>query len=99
MENIPFPIQKMELAARYIDKFLSADSTAPHLINLLNVNPQIGATGSGSSDHDYPLLSAGGNSLNNMSLIKMINNVPLPADIVDNTSRIIHFLPLLNTFL
>lgn len=90
VDNMPFPTQKMEIAARNIEKFLATDSAAPRLIDLLNVNPQIGPTGSGSTDHDYPLLNSSGNALNNMQLIKLLSNVPLPTDIVDNTSRILY---------
>lgn len=83
------PIQKMEVAARNVDKSLSLDCSAPRLIDLMNVNPQTGSTATGLIDHDYPSLNGMPVALSNMTQIKNISSIPLPPEIIDHFSRIL----------
>lgn len=89
MDNSQIPTQKLEIAARNVDKALVLDNNAPRLIELMHINPQSGSTSSGLTDNDYPTLTGLPLNLNNMSQIKCINNVPLPTEIVDHFSRIL----------
>lgn len=89
MDNSQLPIQKMEIAARNIDKSFVVDNNAPRLIDLMNINPQSGSTASGLTDNDYPTLSSIPLALNNMTQIKCINNIPLPPEIIDHFTRIL----------
>lgn len=83
------PIQKMEIAARNVDRSLSMDCSAPKLVDLMNINAQTGSTASGLVDQDYPSLSGFPGTLNSLAQVKNINSVPLPAEIVDHFSRIL----------
>lgn len=83
------PIQKMEIAARNVDKSLTMDCNAPKLTDLMNVNLQTGSTASGLIDHDYPSLNGLPVALSNMPQIKCISSVALPPEIVDHFSRIL----------
>lgn len=87
------PIQKMEIAARNVDKSLTMDCNAPKLTDLMNVNPQTGSTASGLIDHDYPSLNGLPVALSNMPQIKCISSVALPPEIVDHFSRILFLNP------
>ncbi|XP_030758957.1 nuclear pore complex protein Nup154 [Sitophilus oryzae] len=88
IETTQIPIQKMEVAARHVDRSLAMDSGAPRLIDLMNINPQSGSTASGLIDHDYPSLNGMPLALSNLTQIKTINNVPLPPEIVDHFSHV-----------
>ncbi|KAJ8971740.1 hypothetical protein NQ314_000553 [Rhamnusium bicolor] len=88
VDNPQIPVQKMELAARNIEKALLTDSNAPRLIDLMNINPQTGSTASGLTDQDYPILSNMPLTMNNMNQIKCVNNVPLPPEIVDHFTHV-----------
>jgi hypothetical protein len=57
MDNTQLPIQKMEVAARNVDKSLAIDCSAPTLLDLMNIHPPQCSTASGLTDHDYPVLS------------------------------------------
>ncbi|XP_048522615.1 nuclear pore complex protein Nup154 [Dendroctonus ponderosae] len=82
------PIQKMEIAARNVDRSLAMDCSSPKLIDLLNINAQTGSTASGLVDQDYPSLSGFPGTLNSLSQVKNINNIPLPGEIVDHFSHV-----------
>ncbi|CAH0559339.1 unnamed protein product [Brassicogethes aeneus] len=88
MDNTRMPLQKMEIAARNVDRSLNIDCSAPRLIDQLNVNAQTGSTASGLIDNDYPLLNGIPFTLNNMTQIKTVNNIPLPPEIVDHFTHI-----------
>ncbi|ENN82825.1 hypothetical protein YQE_00808, partial [Dendroctonus ponderosae] len=82
------PIQKMEIAARNVDRSLAMDCSSPKLIDLMNINAQTGSTASGLIDLDYPSLRGFPGTLNSLSQVKNINNIPLPAEIVDHFSHV-----------
>lgn len=82
------PVQRMELAARNVDRSLALDCNAPKLVDLMNINPQSGSTASGLVDYDYPCLNGLPLALNNMTQIKSISNVPLPPEIIDHFSHV-----------
>lgn len=89
MDNSQIAIQKMEIAARNVDKSFVLDNNAPRLIDLMNVNTQSGSTASGLTDNDYPTLSGMPLAVSNMTQIKCVNTVPLPPEIVDHFTRIL----------
>lgn len=89
MDNSQIAIQKMEIAARNVDKSFVLDNNAPRLIDLMNVNTQSGSTASGLTDNDYPTLSGIPLTVSNMTQIKCVNTVPLPPEIVDHFTRIL----------
>ncbi|XP_066259213.1 nuclear pore complex protein Nup155 [Euwallacea similis] len=80
-------VQKLEVAARNVDKALSLDCTAPKLKDLMNINSETGSTASGLIDHDYPLNGVP-LGLSNFPQIKSISSVPLPPEIVDHFSHV-----------
>ncbi|KAF7285413.1 nuclear pore complex protein Nup154 [Rhynchophorus ferrugineus] len=88
LESAQLPIQRMEIAARNIDKSLMSDFDAPKLIELMNITPQSGSTPSGLIDHDYPSLNGIPLVTNNIPQIKTLNSVPLPPEIVDHFSHV-----------
>ncbi|EEZ97868.2 nuclear pore complex protein Nup154 [Tribolium castaneum] len=88
MDNTQFPIQKMEVAARNVDKSLAIDCAAPTLLDLMNIHPPQTATASGLTDHDYPVLSGAPHALNSMIQIKTANKVPLPPEILEHFNHI-----------
>lgn len=89
MDNSQIPVQKMEIAARNVDKSLLVENNAPRLIELMNISPQSGSTASGLTDNDYPSLSGIPLSSKNLTQIKCINNIPLPPEIVEHFTRIL----------
>lgn len=89
MDNTQIPIQKMEIAARYVDKSILIDESAPSLLDLMNIHPPQTATASGLTDHDYPMLAGAPLSLNNLNQIKVFNKIPLPSEIVEHFNRIL----------
>ncbi|KAL1505828.1 hypothetical protein ABEB36_005300 [Hypothenemus hampei] len=82
------PLQKMEIAARNVDKSLQLDCSAPKLTDLMNVNAQTGSTASGLIDHDYPSLNGMPVALSNMPQIRNTSTVPLPPEIIDHFSHV-----------
>ncbi|KAK9883024.1 hypothetical protein WA026_001236 [Henosepilachna vigintioctopunctata] len=88
IESIRIDAQKMELAGRTVDKFLLKDNSAPTLVNLMGITPQTGPTASGFNDHDYPILSNMPLSLNNMTQIKTMKQVPLPPEIMEHFGHV-----------
>ncbi|XP_050292883.1 nuclear pore complex protein Nup155 [Anthonomus grandis grandis] len=82
------PIQKMEVAAKNVDKSSAMDCNSPKLIELMNINPQSGSTASGLVDHDYPSINGVPLALNNLTQIKNVSTIPLPPEIVDHFSHI-----------
>lgn len=89
MESNQFSIQKMEVAARNIDKSLAIDCAAPTLLDLLNIHPQQCSTASGLTDQDYPILTGTPYALNNMIQIKTSAKIPLPPEILEHFNRIL----------
>jgi nuclear pore complex protein Nup155 len=88
MDNTQLPIQKMEVAARNVDKSLAIDCSAPTLLDLMNIHPPQCSTASGLTDHDYPVLSGAPLALNSMLQIKTASKVPLPPEILEHFSHI-----------
>ncbi|KAL3272939.1 hypothetical protein HHI36_014397 [Cryptolaemus montrouzieri] len=88
MDNVRIDVQKMELAGRTVEKFLAKDNAAPTLVDLMNVTPQTGPTASGFTDHDYPMLSGLPLTLNNMTQMKTLKQVPLPPEIMEHFGHV-----------
>ncbi|XP_060525435.1 nuclear pore complex protein Nup155 isoform X2 [Cylas formicarius] len=88
LQNSQLPVQKMELAARNVDKSLAMDNNAPRLIDFMNVTAQSGSTNSGLTDFDYPTINGLPLALNNMTQIRNVSNVPLPPEIIDHFSHV-----------
>lgn len=89
MDRPQLPVQKMEVAARNIDKCIANDCTAPTLFDLMNIHPPQISTSSGFTDQDYPGLSGTPNNLSNMIQIKTASKVPLPPEILEKSNRIL----------
>ncbi|RZC41057.1 nuclear pore complex protein Nup155 [Asbolus verrucosus] len=88
MDNTQVPIQKMEIAARNVDKSLAIDCSAPTLLDLMNIHPPQCSTASGLTDHDYPILSRAPLALDSMFQIKTASKVPLPPEILEHFGHI-----------
>lgn len=82
-------MQNMEIAARNVDKSLHSDCCAPSLLDILNINPQIGPSASGLTDADYPSLAGLPLQLSNITQMKTFSKVPLPPEIKEHFSRIL----------
>lgn len=81
------PLQSMELAARQVERSLTADSSAPTLLEQLNVTVQTGPSASGLADADYARTV--GLSLGNVTQVRMHSKVPLPPEIKEHFGRIL----------
>lgn len=83
-------IDALQQAARFLDRCLIKDNTAPTLLEQLNIgNQQNTTTASGLSDHDYPILNGLPPSLANKTQMKTVNRVPMPAEIMEHFNRIL----------
>lgn len=82
-------LQNMEIAARNVDRSLNSDTCAPSLIEVLNINPQVGPSASGLVDTDYPSLTGLPLQLSHLTQIKTYNKVALPPEIKEHFSRIL----------
>ncbi|XP_044758799.1 nuclear pore complex protein Nup155 [Coccinella septempunctata] len=88
MESVRLDSQRIEVAGRTVENFLSKDSLAPTLTNLLNVSPQSGPTASGFIEHDYPVLSSMQLTVNSMTQMKSLKTVPLPPEIMEHFGHV-----------
>ena len=79
-----------ETAVLQIEKCIAKDNMAPSLVELMNLTPQSGPTSSGLSDYEYPTLMSITQAADNMTQMRTLNKVPLPADIVEHLSRILY---------
>nr|XP_022900276.1 nuclear pore complex protein Nup155 [Onthophagus taurus]XP_022900277.1 nuclear pore complex protein Nup155 [Onthophagus taurus] len=78
------PIVMMEQAAQQIEKCLIKDNSAPTLPEQLNIHQQSGATASGFTDHDYPVLNSIDLTSATLTQVKTLCKVPLPTEIMEN---------------
>lgn len=78
----------LEQAARYIEKCLLKDNSAPSLYDMLNISQNC-PTVSGLTDHDYPNLTGYSGSTNSMQQIRLFNKVPLPPEVLEHFNRIL----------
>lgn len=88
MESVRMDTQRIEVAGKTVENFLSKDSAAPTLSNLLNVSPQSGPTASGFIEHDYPILNGMQIATNNMTQMKTLKTVPLPPEIMEHFGHV-----------
>lgn len=84
----------LEQAAKYIEKCIHRDSSAPSLAELLNISsqidsPQASPTASGLVEHDYPSIPNLTMAPTNLPQLKTHNKVPLPPEIMENFNRIL----------
>lgn len=78
----------LEQAARYIEKCLLKDSSAPTLYDMLNIS-QNSPTVSGLTDHDYPNMTGYSVTTNSIHQMRLFNKVPLPPEVLEHFNRIL----------
>ncbi|KAF5299489.1 hypothetical protein FQR65_LT01071 [Abscondita terminalis] len=88
LDNSQITSHSLEIAARNFDKALASDSSAPTLLDIMNVNPQSGPTSSGTIDNDYPNLTRLPPALANLSQLKIFHRIPLPSEILEQFKHI-----------
>lgn len=74
----------LEQAAKYVEKCLNKDNTAPTLFELMNITPQTGPTCSGLAEHDYPSIMPYQGPSTHMIEMLSLAKVPLPQEIMEN---------------
>ncbi|KAK4882783.1 hypothetical protein RN001_006102 [Aquatica leii] len=88
IDNSQINLHSVEIAARNFDKALASDSSAPTLLDIMNISPESGPTSSGAVDNDYPNLMRLPPALAKISQLKASNKIPLPAEILEQFKHI-----------